>query len=119
MGKRAFDEITNLRKRLVSRGCALGILVALLIGTTGVVVVNEIQKKQAPGTSEKPEQKVHDQPKSSKNDELASTKLETKDKTQPAKVKQPPKARNFQAEMEEALLSQAEKDKLLKNIPKK
>ena len=169
MGKRAFDEITNLRKRLVSRGCALGIpaligvleadaqaavpetlspslmalpklaaagvaagtasaniimlmegalktmaiakikmagigiLVALLIGTTGVVVVRQIQKKQAPGTSEKSEQKVHDQPKSSKNDELASTKLETKDKTQPAKVKQPPRARNFQAEMEEAL----------------
>ena len=93
----------------------IGILIALLIGTTGVVVVNEIQKRQAPSASEKPDivaspakQQVHDQPKSSKNDELASVKLETKDKTQPAKVKQPPKARNFQAEMEEELAHKTE-----------
>ena len=80
----------------------IGILVALLIGTTGVVLVTEIQKRQPPGASGKPDivaspakQEVHDQPMPSK--------LETKGKTQSAKVKVPPKARNFQAEMEEAL----------------
>ena len=80
----------------------IGILIALLIGTTCIVAVNEIQKRQAPGASKKPgivvspaKQKVEDKPESSK--------LETKDKTKSAKVKQPPSARNFQAEMEEVL----------------
>ncbi len=89
-----------------------GILIALLIGTTGVMAVREIQKRQTQDAIETPDilaspakQKVDDHPKSSKNDELASTKLETKGykgKTQSAKVTQPPKARNFKAEMEEA-----------------
>ena len=62
----------------------MGILIALLIGTTGFVAVNEIQKRQTSAVSEKPDiavspakQQVHDQPKPSK--------LETKDKTQSAK----------------------------------
>ena len=80
----------------------IGILIALLAGITGVVAIKEIQKRQAPGASEKPDivappakQQVHDQPESSKP--------ETKDKPRSAMLKQPPKARNFQAEMEEAL----------------
>ena len=88
----------------------LGILIALLIGTSAVVAVKEIQKRQNSGASDKPDivaspakQKVPDQPKSSGNDETVSTKLETKDKIPSVKVKQLPKARNFQAEAEKAL----------------
>ena len=79
--------ITKIKK------AGIGILIALLIGTTGIVAVIEIQKRQATGASENPDivaspakQKAHDQSKPSS-----------------AKVKQPLKARNFQAEIEEAL----------------
>ncbi len=90
------------------------ILVTLLIGTTAVVAVKGIQKKQNLVTNEKPgivyttdKQNITVQPESSpvlpKNDELVSKEPVQKDKPPAAKVKQPPKARDFQAEAKEAL----------------
>ena len=90
------------------------ILLTLLIGTTAVVAVKGIQKKQNLVTNEKPgivyttdKQNITVQPESSpvlpKNDELVSKEPVQKDKPPAAKVKQPPKARDFQAEAKEAL----------------
>ena len=62
------------------KAAAIGILIALLIGTTGVVVVREIQKRQVPGASGKPDI-VASPAKQKVEDQSESSKLETKDKT--------------------------------------